>query len=133
MFANIYLHYVLDVWFEEELKPLCKGEAFLIRHADDFVTAFRFHKDAMRFYRKLGKHLKEYSLKLSERKTRKILFSRFWKEESKAFTFLGFTFRWTRARRGFDTVTTKMSREKIRRLVKEFSLWCKEHRNKRVA
>jgi RNA-directed DNA polymerase len=131
--ANIYLHYVLDVWFEKKIKPRCEGEAFFIRYADDFVTAFRFHKDAMKFYRKLGKRLDEYSLQLSKGKTRKILFSRFRKEESKTFTFLGFTFRWIRTRRGLDTVSAKMSREKIRRSVREFSLWCREHRNKRIA
>ena len=130
--ANIYLHYVLDIWFEKKIKPRCEGEAFLIRYADDFITAFRFHKDAQRFYRNLEKRLGKYSLKLSKEKTRKLLFNRFRKEESKTFTFLGFTFRWIVTRRGLDTVSAKMSREKIRRSVKEFSLWCKEHRNKRI-
>ena len=130
--ANIYLHYVLDIWFEKRIKPRCEGKAFLIRYADDFITAFRFHKDAQRFYRNLEKRLGKYSLKLSKEKTRKLLFNRFRKEESKTFTFLGFTFRWIVTRRGLDTVSAKMSREKIRRSVKEFSLWCKEHRNKRI-
>jgi group II intron reverse transcriptase/maturase len=131
--ANIYLHYVLDEWFIKEIKPKGKGEALLSRYADDFIAAFQYHNEAQEFSKQLVSRFNQFGLTLSKEKSRKILFSRFRMEESKTFTFLGFTFRRIRTRRGLDTVSAKMSRERIRRSVKEFSLWCKKHRNKRIA
>src|SRR5918999_346838 len=61
--ANVYLHYVLDLWFEEEVKPLLAGEALLCRFADDWVCAFRYQEDAERFYRVLPKRLEKMNLK----------------------------------------------------------------------
>jgi RNA-directed DNA polymerase len=64
MLANIYLHYALDVWFEETVKARCKGKAYLCRYADDFVCAFECESDAERFYRALGGRMKSYGLEV---------------------------------------------------------------------
>ena len=93
--ANIYLHYVLDLWFETVFKKTCKGEAFLVRYADDFVTSFRYHEDAARFYKELESRLKKFMLDLAKEKTRKFMFNRFNKDRSEPFTFLGSEFRQT--------------------------------------
>lgn len=68
--ANIYLHYVLDLWFEKKVKPNCKGEAYLCRYADDFICAFRFKDDVEEFYRALIERLNKFGLSLSPDKTR---------------------------------------------------------------
>ena len=132
--ANIYLHYVLDLWFERKVKTQGQGQALLVRYADDFVTAFRYHGDAARFYRELGPRLAKFGLELSMEKTRKLQFNRFKKDLSETFVFLGYEFRRTVSNRsGKDIVTTVMCRKKVRQTVNAFSLWCKEHRNKRIA
>ena len=68
--AKVYLHHALDVWFEEVVKAHCEGEAYLCRYADDFVCAFQYKRDALRFYRTLGKRLEKYGLKMAADKTR---------------------------------------------------------------
>jgi group II intron reverse transcriptase/maturase len=98
--ANIYLHYALDKWFEGEMKRSCDGERMLLRYADDFVAAFRFHRDAARFLRKLRKRMSAFGLALAEDKTRKLMFNRFRKRDSETFEFPGFEYRWITARSG---------------------------------
>lgn len=131
--ANIYLHYVLDLWFKQKVKPTCKGQAHLVRYADDFVAAFRFHANAKRFYRMLGERLAKFGLKLAKEKSGVLRFNRFDKERSKTFVFLGYEFRWIVTRKGNDTVSAMMSRKKIHRTAQTFSGWCKKHRDKRIA
>ena len=90
--ANIYLHYCLDEWFQHVVKKHCRGEACLIRYADDFVCAFEREGDAERFYQVLGKRLEKFGLELSAEKTRVIAFDR-GQSEQEGFEFLGFEFR----------------------------------------
>jgi hypothetical protein len=98
--ANVYLHYVLDTWFEETVKKSCKGEAYMIRYADDSVWAFQYKKDAVRFLKALIKRLAKHSLEVAESKTRLLDFGRFAKQDRaerglrkpETFSFLGFTF-----------------------------------------
>ena len=130
--ANIYLHYVLDIWFAGKIKPESKGEAYLCRYADDFVCAFRYKNDAIRFYHKLMHRLSKFGLKLSEEKTNIISFSRFRKYEKSTFDFLGFEFRWGTCKRGKDSIKRRTSRKKFRKSVKNFKEWCKESRNYRL-
>jgi retron-type reverse transcriptase len=63
--ANVYLHYALDLWFQHVVKPRCRGEACLIRYADDFVCAFQYQDDAERFYQELGQRLGKFGLEWS--------------------------------------------------------------------
>ncbi len=130
--ANIYLHYVLDIWFEKAVKPRCDGEVYLCRYADDFIIAFRYSRDADKFMRVLGKRLERFGLELSADKTRIIQFTRFKKESGARFEFLGFEFRWGIDRKGSDVIKRRTSRVRLRNSLKNFKEWCKESRNRRL-
>lgn len=73
--ANIYLHYVLDLWFETYIKKQTKGECYLIRYADDFIMLFEYEEDSYYVYNKVKERLKEYNLKLQQEKTNIFYFS----------------------------------------------------------
>jgi len=70
--ANIYLHYVLDLWFEYRMKPQCKGVAEIVRYADDFVICVQFKEDADKIHEQLRARIEEFNLELAEDKTRVI-------------------------------------------------------------
>jgi RNA-directed DNA polymerase len=75
--SNLYLHFILDLWFEKKIKPQCRGEAYLVRFADDFVVNFQYRADADRFQQQVHKRFAEFGLELAEEKTRLIFFGRF--------------------------------------------------------
>lgn len=127
--ANVYLHYVLDLWFHKVVKKHCRGEACLIRYADDFVCAFQYREDAERFYRALGKRLGKFGLELSAEKTRIILFHRSPSSGKFRFQFLGFEFYWGKDRGGRPHLKRRTSRKNLRKSLKRFSEWCRENRN----
>ena len=91
--ANIYLHYALDVWFEETVKAHCQGAVCLCRYVDDCVCAFEMEADAERFYRVLGNRLGTFGLEVAAKKTNLIRLSPTHWKASGAFEFLGFEFR----------------------------------------
>ena len=130
--SNIYLHYVLDLWFTKVIKPQCEGQAYICRYADDFVCAFQYKREAANFYDKLDSRLKKFGLELSKEKTRVISFSRFRKEERTSFDFLGFEFRWKVSRRGKDIISKRTSKKKYKQAVSKFADWIKKYRNKRI-
>jgi len=123
--ANVYLHYVLDLWFHRVVKPRCRGEACLIRYADDFVCAFQYREDAERFYRELRERLGKFGLELSEGKTRVIPFGRQHDLGKTSFDFLGFEFRWGRDRKGRPHLKRRTSRKRLRDSLRRFTEWCK--------
>jgi RNA-directed DNA polymerase len=127
MLANIYLHYVLDVWFEETVKAHCKGKAYLCRYADDFVCAFECESDAERFYKALGARMESFGLEVAEEKTDLLRFSRQDWHKSGTFEFLGFEFRWGRARWGKPALKRRTARKKYRAALASFQQWCREH------
>jgi len=129
--SNIYLHYVLDLWFTKVIKPKSDGQAYLCRYADDFVCAFQYKREAEIFYKELDKRLKKFDLVLSKEKTRVISFSRFRKEEQTSFDFLGFEFRWKVSRSGQDIIRRKTSKKKFKQALSRFTEWIKMYRNKR--
>lgn len=95
--ANIYLHYVLDLWFEKKFKKWCQGEAYLTRFVDDFVACFQYKRDAERLNRILIKRMGKFGLELAPEKTRLIQFGRFaqsnllrYEAKAETFVFLGF-------------------------------------------
>ncbi len=92
--SNVYLHYVLDLWFHKVFKKSCKGEACLIRYADDFVCAFQYQADAERFYSALRERMEKFRLELATEKTRIISFNRNAPDSKSGFDFLGFEFYW---------------------------------------
>jgi RNA-directed DNA polymerase len=130
--ANVYLHYALDLWFQEVVVPHCGGEACLIRYADDFVCAFEKQEDAQRFYEVLGKRLGKFGLELSEEKTRIILFSPTNKPGKTSFDFLGFEFRWGKDRGGKPHVKRRTARKNLKNSLKRFNVWCKQNRHLRL-
>ena len=130
--SNIYLHYVLDLWFTKVIKPQCEGQAYICRYADDFVCAFQYKREAEKFYDELERRLKKFGLELSKEKTRVISFSRFRKEEQTSFDFLGFEFRWKVSRRGKDIINRRTSKKKFKQAVSKFANWIKMYRNKRI-
>ncbi len=75
--ANIFLHYVLDVWFEEIVKKYCKGEAQMVRYVDDFVCLFQHKRDAEKFLKALHNRMKKFKLELESTKTKMLEFGRF--------------------------------------------------------
>jgi RNA-directed DNA polymerase len=130
--ANIYLHYVLDLWFERKLKPTCQGSALLIRFADDFVCAFQHRGDAERLMDQLGPRLGKFGLTVAPDKTRSLRFCRFDLAGSGRFDFLGFEFRWEEGRTGGRFVKRRTSRKKLRLSVATFTAWLKRERHQPI-
>ncbi len=130
--ANIYLHYVLDLWFEKVVKPRCRGRAMLIRYCDDFVVAFQLRHDAEAFYRVLPKRLGKFNLALAPEKTRLIRFSRFHPGKRRCFHFLGFEYYWSKDRKGEARLRCRTSTRKQRKLMSSLYQWIKLNRHKRV-
>ena len=121
--ANIYLHHVLDVWFEETVRTHCLGQVYYCRYADDFVCAFENEKDAKRYYEALSKRLGRYGLEVAEDKTRIIGFSHCKARSKTRFDFLGFEFRWSVNRWRKPILKRRTSREKLRASLAKFKAW----------
>ena len=139
LLANVYLHYVLDVWFEQEVKPRLKGRAFLVRYADDFVMGFACEEDARRVLEVLPKRFGKYGLTLHPDKTRLVAFGRPGVSSSGpgpgsgtpgSFDFLGFTHHWARSRRGHWFVKRRTSRSRFSRALMRIADWCRRHRHR---
>lgn len=131
--ANIYLHYVLDLWFEKVVRPRCRARAYMIRFADDAVFAFQYQHEAERFYRVVGKRLAKFGLEVSAKKSRITRFSRFQlAKKSKGFEFLGFEFRWVPDRQGVPRVTKRTAPSRLRRALRDFTDWAKDQRHTRM-
>ncbi len=131
LLANVYLHYALDLWFERVFQEGCKGEAFLIRYADDFVCGFGREEDAQHFYSELEGRLRKFGLELAAAKTRVMPFSRYRRGET-GFDFLGFEFRWGTDRKGQARLRRRTARKKFRSSVERVAEWCKKNRHLRV-
>ena len=127
--ANIYLHYVLDLWFEKVVKRHCQGEMLMIRYADDYVCLFQYRREAEGFFRVLPQRLAKFNLKLAPDKTRIIRFNRFRNTNGKRFCFLGFEFYWGTSRKGKAQLYARASRKKLQSSVAEFADWCRRHRH----
>src|SRR5260370_11295425 len=133
LLANIYLHYVLDVWFEDEVKPCLKGRALLIRYADDFVMGFACEEDARRVLEVLAKRFGKYGLTLHPDKTRLVPFRRPSTQSTRrdapaepppgTFDLLGFRHYWGRSRRGSWEVKRKTAPMRLVRGFKRMAQW----------
>ena len=135
LLANVYLHGVLDVWFEREIKPRLEASAFQIRYADDFVLVFASERDARRVEAVLPKRFAKYGLRLHPTKTRLVPFNRPIKlvEEPGTFDFLGFTHYWSRSRRGNWVIKRKTSGKRFTRGLTAIRTWCRANRHLSVA
>lgn len=125
--ANVYLHYVLDLYFEKAIKPRLKGEAYMVRYADDFVFMFQYDEEATKVYRAIKERLAKFGLELEEDKTRILPFGRY-KGTKDTFRFLGFTHYNGVTRTGKYTVGHKMNKKKRKSKQKAITQWIKEHR-----
>ena len=137
MLGNIYLHYVLDLWFETVVKPRMHGKATLIRYCDDFVIAFQLEQDARAVMDVLPKRLAKYGLSLHPDKTRLFAFRRPPRQQRSGkgeatFDFLGFTFYWTRTKAGRWYMGCKTRRASLRKSIKAISDWCRSHRHQPI-
>jgi RNA-directed DNA polymerase len=139
LLANVYLHYVLDVWFEREVKPRLKGQAFLIRYADDFVIGFRRDDDARRVLDVLPKRFGKYGLALHPDKTRLVPFPRpapqaprdasGGTDQPGTFDLLGFTHYWGLSRKGLWVVKRRTAHGRLSRALRTIAQWCRFHRH----
>jgi RNA-directed DNA polymerase len=136
LLANIYLHEVLDVWFEHEIKPRMKGKAELIRYADDFVICFTQEKDARRVMDVLPKRFGKYGLTLHPGKTRLVEFRPNRPKPSgegrngRSFDLLGFTHYWGVSQRGARVVKRKTASNRLSRALKQVTQWCRLNRHR---
>lgn len=136
LLANIYLHEVLDRWFEEDVRPRLRGRGFMIRYADDVVMTFSDRHDAERVLEVLPKRLARYGLTLHPDKTRLVRFERpprnadpRSEDRPETFDLLGLTHFWARSRRGSWVVKRKTSAERLRRAVKATTEWLRRNRH----
>lgn len=132
--SNIFLHKVLDDWFEREVKPKMRGRCFLIRYADDFVIGFEDESDAHRVMEVLPKRFSRFGLTIHPTKTKLVPFGRPGKyhvpgKGEGTFDFLGFTHYWARSLRGKWTIKRKTMGKRLRRTLKRFWAWCKGNRH----
>ncbi len=137
--GNIYLHNVLDKWFEEQVKPRLRGKARLIRFCDDFIIGFELVEDAKRVRKVLDKRFEKYQLRLHPDKTRLIDFTRPPRDQSggkgsSSFDFLGFTVYWRRNRKGAGWhVASKTRKARLARAIKNAYDFCRSQRHKPIA
>lgn len=130
--ANIYLHYVLDIWFEKKVKPKVRGKCMLIRYADDFVVAFQYKEAAESFYSELPKRLNKFGLDIAPEKTHLKRFTRFEPGKKNCFQFLGFEFHWETNPKGEARLRTRTSPKKEKSAMNNIYRWIKYNRHKRL-
>jgi group II intron reverse transcriptase/maturase len=135
LLSNIYLHYVLDLWFSRRVSRQSRGEAYYFRFADDFLACFQYKSDAEDFQRRLQDRLEGFGLELAKEKTRCIEFGRFAREDAhkhgekpKQFTFLGFTHYCGKSQKGYFKVKRRTSRKKLGQSLRKFTDWARKAR-----
>lgn len=135
--ANIYLHYVLDIWFDRKFKPSSKANVEMIRYCDDFIVCCESKKDAEHFIIELEERLSKFNLNVSKEKTSIVRFGRSpWNsyhrgkgDKPQTFKFLGFTHYCGKTRRGYFMMGHKTQKEKLRKGLTELNIWLKNIRN----
>ncbi len=133
--GNIYLHYVLDLWFEKVIREQCKGDAYMVRYADDSIFFFQYEDEANAFYQQLKERLSKFNLELADDKTKIIKFGRFAVAEGKktgickpeTFDFLGFTHYCSKSAKGYFRVKRKTSKKKFKASLSRCKAWLREN------
>lgn len=138
LLSNIYLHEVLDTWFEEDVRPRLRQDAFMVRYADDAVLCFASEADARRVMEVLPRRLERFGLELNEQKTRLVRFAPPELDDDRrgvdrTFDFLGFTHFWRRSRKGRWMVGRKTSKGRFGRSLKAVGELCRRHRHRSIA
>lgn len=137
MLGNIFLHHVLDLWFQRDVIPRMKGRARLVRYADDFVIGFEREDDARRVMSVLGSRFEKFGLRLHPDKTRLLPFERPGPQQTggkgpATFDFLGFTVYWRRSRWGTWAPSLRTRKARLQRALRSVSTWCRSHRHEAV-
>jgi RNA-directed DNA polymerase len=134
--ANIYLHYVLDLWLVKAVQPRCRGEVVMVRYADDFVIGVQYRDEAEQILVVLKQRLHKFGLELAMDKTKVIEFGRYAADNARergqkaeTFSFLGFTHYCGKTRKGKFKVGRTTDRKRFRAKIKEMSTWLKQVRN----
>lgn len=130
--ANVYLHYVIDLWFRFDIKVRSKGEAYMIRYADDIVCCFEYEEDAKQYYAELKERLKKFNLEIAEDKTKIIPFGKNTEGNKETFDFLGFTHKDSKGKSGYYKVLHSTSQKKLklkRALAKQ---WIRQNMHKPI-
>jgi group II intron reverse transcriptase/maturase len=135
--ANVYLHEVLDKWFESEVRPRLSGPSFMVRYADDFVIVCKDERDARRVFEVLPKRLARFGLTVHPEKTRLVPFvqppnSTDGKKGPGDFDLLGFTHFWGRSRKGHWIVILKTAKGRLTRAIRRVYEWCRANRHRRL-
>jgi RNA-directed DNA polymerase len=141
LYANVFLHYVLDLWIQDWRKRQAKGEVTIVRYADDFVIGFREESDARKCLAALGERLAKFGLALHPEKTRLIEFGRYAEERRakrgdgppETFDFLGFTHISGKTRQGEFTIHRKTSRKKFQAKLAELKETLSRRRHEDLA
>jgi group II intron reverse transcriptase/maturase len=132
LLANLYLHYVLDLWFERRVRPRVAGDGHLVRYADDFLVLVQYHDSAERIEKALRQRLAKFGLTLHPSKTRTISFGRYERENARrqnrrphTFAFLGFTHYCGVNRQGRFLLGRKTARQRFARACRDLAFWFK--------
>src|SRR5260370_19301687 len=134
--SNIYLHFVLDLWFEKKIKPTCQGEAYMTRLADDFVANFQSWREPEEFQQSLTDRFRKFGLELAEEKTRIMRFGRFVRgnlaktgQKPDTFDFLGFTHICGTDRGGKFALVRVPCVKSRRKFLAKSKEWLRKHRH----
>jgi group II intron reverse transcriptase/maturase len=130
--ANVYLHYVLDLWFEYRVRKGNRGESRLFRYADDLVACFDYWHEAVGFEKALGERLRKFGLEWAAEKTKTLRFGKRGGAGNGRFDFLGFEFRWEKGRKGWPIIKRRTSTKKLRSGLARLTEWIKSHRSNKV-
>lgn len=139
--ANIYMHFVLVLWYKEVIEKRAEGENFLVVYADDFIAGFQYQREAQAYYEALKKRMSKFGLELESSKSKIIKFGKFAEQNRKAlgqgkpetFDFLGFTFYCSRTRQGKPCIKIKTSKKKFKQKAKAMKVWLYENRDTKVS
>jgi len=125
--ANVYLHYVVDLWIEKDIKTRYKGEIHEIRYADDIVVCFEHQEEAEKFYEELENRLRKFNLKLSKDKSKIIKFGKKSGNNKETFNFLGFTHINSKGRKGYYKLLHKTDQKKLKHKKQVAKQWIKDN------
>jgi len=132
LLSNIYLHYVLDQWLDKTVRPLLKGECFIVRYADDFVIGFEHQEDAKKVMHTLPKRMNKFSMTIHPEKSKLFEFVPENKSKVRTMDFLGFTHYWTKSQKGKQIIKRKTSKKGLKKSIRCLADSCRYNRHKRL-
>lgn len=138
--ANIYMHFVLVLWYKEVIEKRADGNTFLVVYADDFIAGFQYQREAEAYYKALKDRMNKFGLELESSKSKIIKFGKYAEQSRKqlgegkpeTFDFLGFTFYCSKTRQGNPCIKVKTSKKKFKQKVKAMKVWLYENRDMKV-